>query len=60
MMDTTCEFRFITNIVCGNVSLNCCGLECTNCGYQTMNLSAPDVCPKCGARVINKDGDNEA
>lgn len=55
--DVVCSYDFIPNMTMGEISLNCCGLKCSVCGREQMNLQAPNYCPDCGARVIATDGD---
>lgn len=46
-----CEYEFLSNMMMGPVSLNCCGLRCSRCGREQMDLRPPNFCPDCGFRV---------
>lgn len=48
--ERTCAYEFVPNI--GGGHLNACGLRCTSCGREQMNLDAPNYCPNCGAKVV--------
>ncbi len=47
-----CRMRIVPNVRMGNVSLDCFGLECSECGWQTMYLDVPERCPQCGREVV--------
>ena len=47
----TCSYDFVPNV--GNGMLNACGLKCSHCGREQMDLEPPAYCPRCGRRVDN-------
>lgn len=51
--ERTCTYDFIPNI--GNGHLNSCGLKCSACGREQMNLVAPAYCPDCGCKVMDSE-----
>ena len=50
--ERTCRYEFVANIVRCGISLNSCGLKCSECGRDQIYMEAPKYCPECGCKVV--------
>ena len=49
-----CRYEFVPNIVRLGISLNSCGLKCSECGRDQLSLEALKYCPDCGCKVVDE------